>query len=855
MADQTDLRLSREHLFADQPQTQVLPNGLTLIYQQIPGQPLVSTQIWVKTGSIHEAPFLGSGLSHFLEHMLFKGTARRGTGAIASEVQAFGGQINAYTAYDRTVYYIDGPSEALGQSIDILCDMALGSTLPEDEVNREKEVILREIDMTLDDPDRILSRAFFETAFREHPYRYPVIGLKSLFEQVDRSVLSHYYEHRYRTDNMVLSVCGDFDEAELLAHVETHFGKVARKWATPLVLPHEPRQLAPRECRINGDYQIVRGLMGFKIPSLRDESAPSLDVIASILGSGYSGRLRQRLREELHLVHGVSASAWNPSNPGLFFIQYQCDSDKAIAAEKAILETLESLQNEPFTEQDLHKARQFALVGEIKSRQTASGLASRLGLLSALIGDLRYPEQFFETLASLTPESLCRTAAKTFRKENRTLATLLPKSAPLAKNRQKSSHNLPAFEMRVLPNGAKLLWQCDRRLPRTCIRFAGLGGPLYETPGQEGATSLLATLMTKDTLQNSAFDIVRNLENDGGFLVDSSGSNTYSLAVEVLPEFAQDGLRYLRDAALEPAFLESTLDREKKGQIAHIKEMHDEILEAGRIALRQRFFGNHAFASDPAGSVESVENIDRDALIALHRRLLVSENAVLVIAGDFDPDSLLPKAEAFLNNIPEDHFSRREDFPIIPATTAQANLIMDREQAVVFDAFPDVGIAGDEGIAAEVIDEILSDMSGPLFTSVREEQSLAYYVGAYRLLGYNHGSFILYAGTQTTSREAVFASFDKELERIRSGHLRPGELDAARTRLNVQNRVSLQSPANRAARVALNVLYNKPVMDWLEYEDKLNGLQTEDLVRYANTYLHPDKRLRLSIGPSTAKQG
>ena len=148
----------------------------------------------------------------------------------------------------------------------------------------------------------------------------------------------------------------------------------------------------------------------------------------------------------------------------------------------------------------------------VSSRRLASGLASRLGLLTALIGDLRYPEQFFETLASLTPEALSHAAATTFRKENRTLATLLPKSAQLATKKHTSSHHLPPFEMRVLPNGAKLLWQCDKRLPRTCIRFAGLGGPLYETPGLEGSTSLLATLMTKDTLKNSAFDIVRNLE-------------------------------------------------------------------------------------------------------------------------------------------------------------------------------------------------------------------------------------------------------------------------------------------------------------------------------------------------------
>ena len=161
-------------------------------------------------------------------------------------MQAFGGQINAYTAFDRTVYYIDGPSESLAQSLELLADMTLNASLPKAEVDKEKEVILREIDMTLDDPDRILSRALFAAAYQEHPFRYPVIGLRPLFERVGRDQLEAYYQARYQPNNMVLAVAGHCDRDALLQTVGETFGKVPRACLKPVAIPSEPGQLAER---------------------------------------------------------------------------------------------------------------------------------------------------------------------------------------------------------------------------------------------------------------------------------------------------------------------------------------------------------------------------------------------------------------------------------------------------------------------------------------------------------------------------------------------------------------------------------------------------------------------------------
>src|SRR5208283_3953687 len=191
-----DLRLL-DAFWREPVERTVLPNGLTLLLREDRSSALASVQVWVKTGSIHEGSRLGAGLSHYLEHMLFKGTERRAGREISATVQAHGGYINAYTTFDHTVYYVDLPGNHAGVAIDVLADAVLHSTLPADEVAKEKDVILREIAMTNDDPDDRMLKYLLASAFREHPYRHPVIGHRDVFSAIGREDLASYYHARY----------------------------------------------------------------------------------------------------------------------------------------------------------------------------------------------------------------------------------------------------------------------------------------------------------------------------------------------------------------------------------------------------------------------------------------------------------------------------------------------------------------------------------------------------------------------------------------------------------------------------------------------------------------------------------
>src|SRR5882672_1312312 len=196
-----------------------LDNGLTLIIREDRSAPVVSVQAWCRAGSINEGKWLGAGLSHVLEHMLFKGTTNRGPGVIDKQVQDAGGYMNAYTSFDRTVYHIDVPNTGAKVAIDILCDIMQNATLPPGEMAKEKEVIIREMDMNVDDPGRRASRRLFETAYTKSPYRYTVIGYRDIFDQLKQEDVLDYYHEKYAPNNIFYVVAGDIKPNDVLAQI------------------------------------------------------------------------------------------------------------------------------------------------------------------------------------------------------------------------------------------------------------------------------------------------------------------------------------------------------------------------------------------------------------------------------------------------------------------------------------------------------------------------------------------------------------------------------------------------------------------------------------------------------------
>lgn len=833
----------------------VLPNGLTLILKPDRSAALASVQVWVKTGSIHEDAHLGAGLSHYLEHMLFKGTERRAGREISATVQAHGGYINAYTTFDRTVYYIDLPSEHTGVAIDLLADAVLHSTLPADEVAKEKDVILREIAMTKDDPDNRLWDTLFSAAFREHPYRQPIIGHRDVFSAVTRDDLTGYYRARYVPNNLVVVIVGDIDVAATRAAVEQHFGSAPRVRLAPVLVPDEPLQLAPRADHRYEDVELSRGALTWPIPGLTHADAPLLDLLATVLGGGDSSVLWQEIREKAGLVHTIDASSWNPGSSGLFCIGYTADADKRGAAVAAIERSLARWVTKGFTPAQLKKAMRQIVVGEINTRKTMSGQASRLGAAEVVVGDLDHSRAYFDQLRSVTPADLKRVLKAYLVPARITSVSLNPKAAaPAADAAEAARATRPDFTEIALPNGARLLLQPDRRLPNLHFRLTANGGVLFEEPGQRGATALLGTMLTKDAGRRTAAQVAEFIEEVGGSFHPLAGNNSIGVAVEVLPPDWERALAIITDAILAPKFVAATFATERDAQLAALAQDDDDVVTFARKLARRKFFGAHPLALDASGDTAGVKALTPAALRALYRRLFVASNVVLVVAGDFEPKKLLPKLKAFLAKLPRGVATATGGAGTghshtLPAEAGDFVEKQPREQAVVLQAFPGTRVHTEDYYVGEVADELFSGMASRLFERVREEKGLAYFVRSGRITGLDAGMFYFFAGTQPGKETEVLAEIDAEIARVQAGAVEDVELRRCQARLKAGQRQALQTNSARAAHASLNALQGQPVNAWKDYDAKVDAVTIADLATFARKYFQRSRRTQLVVRP------
>ncbi len=839
-----------EWLFKASVYRHVLNNGLTLVHRPDFSSEVVSVQVWVKTGSIHEGSLMGSGLSHYLEHLLFKGTTLREGKSISREVHAMGSSINAYTTFDRTVYYFDGPSIAFKAAVDLLADIVLCSTLPEEEVEREREVILREIDMGLDDPDQKLSQALFRTAFQKHPYREPVIGHRELYERVSREDLIAYYRARYVPNNMVISVAGSISWEDCSRFVEERFASEPRGLLLPVLLESESVQLTPRREDIIGEYNVVRGDMGFKVPNFSHEDSPSLDVLAYALGGGEDSILWERLRNQKNLVHYIDCRNWNPGSSGLLCISYVCDPGKGAVVESAVWSVIQNVIRNGLAELVVDKARRQSLVAEVDVRKTMNGQASRLGFGEVVVGDINYMRHYFSRLQTVSTKELQEVAIRYLVEEGMSTVTLGPKSET-DDTEANPKDVLPPnpFKLVELDGGLRLLIQEDHRLPKVHLCCVLLGGPMYEPANQRGVSSLLAELLIKDTANRRASEIAEFIESLGGKMVASAGNNTIHLSIEVLPADIDVAIELLADALLCPIFETDTLQTELEAQIAELKERDDDILEYGFRKLREYFFGSHPFAIGADGRIEDLRSLRKADIKAYYEQIVLSENAVLSVCGAFDPIAVQSQLnETIATKILSAPFVK-SDLPAYDGPKA-VNLIkhMNREQAVVLQAFPDVGILDDDFVVGEVLNELFNGMSSHLFERVRDDKSLAYYVGSTRILGLKSSLFALYAGTQSTQIDEVIKEMNRELVRVATGHVLENELARCRTRLKAARLIGRQTIGARAINAAIHLTYGlPPLYDDDEYAAKLDTCDSAKLAEFAGGFLIPKRRVQLVV--------
>jgi zinc protease len=832
-----------------------LDNGLTIIVREDHSAPVVSAQAWCMAGSIHEGKWLGAGMSHVLEHMLFKGTTTRPGSRIDQEVQEAGGYMNAYTSFDRTVYHIDVPNTGAKVAIDILCDIMQNATLPPEEMEKEKQVIVREMDMNVDDPGRRASRRLFETAYTKSPYRFTVIGYPDIFHELKADDIRAYYHEKYAPNNIFYSVAGDVKDEEVVAQIRDAYAKAKAKALPPVVLPAEPKQTAPREVIEEAPIELGHFHFAWHIPELRHPDVPALDVLAVLLGNGRSSRLYQEVREKKGVVHSADAWTYSPGNPGLFGMSAMVDADKFLPAREALLEEVEKMCAAPVAPEELSKAVKQFVSATLATRKTMQGQAQDLGGNWLAASDLNFSERYLAAIKRLTPVDLQRVARAYLTAENCTLYALLPTgSAPKATSEAEiaSAHATQKFD---LPNGLRLLIKEEHRLPFVEFRAVFKGGVLAETAENNGITQLTGKLLLKGTRTRSAEQIANEIEAVGGSIDSYGGNNSFGVNAEVLSSDFTTGLNLLADVLLNPTFPEPALEREREVQLAGIRAQKDHLLQSGSKAMRRALFGEIGYGLDALGNESSVEALQVADVKSFHEKFARPNNCVLAIYGDINAETVRTAVEKAFGNWKRSTDPEKVLRPsaLSPLTSVvRVNETRDKKQAVLLIGFRGTTLESPDRYPLELLQEACSDLGSRLFIRIRENLGLAYYVGAQNFVGIAPGYFAFYVGTMPEKAELVEKELLIEAELLRLEGLTTEELKRAKAKVIGQKKISRQDLGTLAMSTALDELYGLGYAH-SETEDALYEAVTLDQVKaVAEKYLTPNA-LVIATVKSTGK--
>lgn len=849
-----------------------LDNGLKVIVLDRHASKVVAAQVWVRVGSADETPE-DAGLAHVHEHMLFKGTARRKVGEIAADVEAAGGDINAWTSFDQTVYHVTMPSRELDVALDILADAVQHSAFDADELGRELEVVLEELRRGQDTPSRVASELLFSTCYTTHTYGRPVIGYRETVEKFTRDQILAFYRRWYQPRNMCLVVVGDVDPAAVVKKAEALFESELNQGEAPeRARKPEPPQQELRVAIATQDVQETHLNLAWRGTKLHDTDTPALDMLSVMLGSGESSRLFASVKRERQLVTDCYAFAYTPQDPGIVMVGAQVQGEGVDVALRALLSQTLLMRHEAPEVAEVEKARTILLSDAVYSKETVQGIARKLGYFELVGGGVGFEEEYYEAVRKVTPADIQRVAAKYLRTETLSVAALMPDAQASALDEARvraaveevdrelhARFDAPRIEPGALGvaklklhNGATLLVLEDPSVPLVSVRAAAKGGLLAETEVTNGVTHLTAELIVRGTERYSADQIIQETDAMAGGLTGVSGRNSLGLRGDFLKDTWERGFELFSSCLLEPLVPQEELLKEKQSQLEDIASRKDSLSSVAFEAFARALFKDHPYHMPMLGTEQSVAGLTRDHVLSTYRTQLRPDQLTLSVVGAVDVAATVRMVQRRIGSA-----SAHADAGVVPQVSRPeapqaAELVRisrDKAQAHLVLGFLGVAMEDPRRPALEVLSSVLGGQSGRLFLELRDRQSLAYSIGAFSLEGLSPGYFAVYIGTSPDKLETAEAGIRAELAKVLDTPITDKELSRARRYLTGAHEIGLQRASARCGTMALSEAYGLGYDEHSRYAARIEAVTAASVQQVARDIIDLDKAVRAIVAP------
>lgn len=855
---------------AEPPKVVVLPNGLTVMVIEDNRFPLVAERLFVHAGSGYETA-RQAGLSHLLEHMVFKSTQKRPAGQVASDVEGAGGELNASTSFDSTVYRVDLPADRWKLGLDVMQDMIFGAKFAPEELDSERQVVLSELARGKDNPDNRLFQTIQAMAWPGQAYGWPIIGFQKTVSGFSADDLRNYVRERYQPQSMLLVVVGKVRAADVVQEAKALFGAMQNDRQLtppkPYVLPQA--ETARSEVRVEyGPWNKVRLQLAFPTPGLRAADEAGMEVLARLLAGDETGRLYRTFKYEKKLVDDVSCSSLTLERGGLFLISATLDADKLDTFWRELLGELAHLKGASFTDREIARVRLNIEDGLYQAKETLAGLAMKAGFFRFYGYDPDGETNYLRSVGLVDQKVLSRIIESTLRPERMLAAVLAPQPdagkitvkgltevtaktwpAPAASKSAAIQHAAatPAPEVVDLGSGHKLALLPDKTLPYVSVSLVYNGGDALLPKTRQGLAELTANSLTTGTAKLSATALEDYLSDRAAMLSASSGRDSFSVSSKFPTRFQKDLYALLGDMLLAPALLPAEVDREVADQLAAIKDKQDQPMGLAFRKLFPFLFADSAYGYMRLGEADTVRKFTAKDVAAFWN----AQRAmpwVLAVCGDFDP----AQVHALADRLAQASGSAKA-FAFPPSKWGGKHedtvTLAGRNQSHVFMVFPVPGLTSPDSPGLELLNEVLAGQSGLLFSRLRDGESLGYSVTSFLWQADNVGFMAFYIGTSPDKDAAALDGFRRIATELRDTALPDELMRRAKNVMTGDYYRERQSLGSRSDEAATALARGLPMEHDRQVVEAAQSLSPDDLRALARKYLRPEAAYVFKVEP------
>ncbi|WP_320170396.1 pitrilysin family protein [Maridesulfovibrio sp.] len=843
-----------------------LKNGMSLLIKQDNRFPLVNVRLFVHAGSAYEDP-KQAGISHLLEHMVFKGTTSRGPGQTAREIESVGGDMNAATSFDYTVYYVEVPEKEWKLGMDIVTDMTFNAAVDPEELKSEREVVLSELERGEDNPGSRIFKTLQSIVWNGTSYQWPIIGYRDTVKGLTSEDIHAYIDRLYQPQSMLLTVVGKINPEEVVKEAERICGSISDK--NPVVPPTNFKLKSTGSTTvkiISGKWNKAYIGIAFPIPGLNSAKTAGLEMLCDLLGGGETSRLYRKFKYEKRMVDSISVSSLTLERAGMLYVFATLDADKVDEFWKELMNELSSVNIDEFTDREMERVALNLEDSLFLTKETLSGLASKLGYFQFFEGGQQAEENYLYDLRNITREQLQKLYDEFFVPEKLAACMLLPEGTEgearkfektvnefwPAKNKSSAEKSLSGpgkAETINLSNGSKLVFIPDETLPYTAISMYWMGGDSDITKDRQGLAALTAQSLTRGTKSMNATELEDFVSDRAASIDATAGREVFAINSKFPSRFTGDMLPLIKELISSPRFDPQELDRARQDQIASIDRKEDRPLS---LAFRNIFpflFKDGCYSYFHLGKQKRVAEFTEEDVLGYWKKQ-ASRPFVIAVCGDYDRAAIEKFARAI-----DETLVKQDDLATLPTANwgdkKELTLeLPERNQAHLMVIFPVPGLSDREATAGlSLLRATLAGQSGLLFRDLRDKQGLGYTVTAFLWQAPETGFMAFYIGTKPEQLEQAMKGFENTVKKLKSKDLPENELERARNILNgeyFQDHQSLISRSRESA--SLMVKGFEPDLDIriIEQAGQMTGAQVRELI---NKYINWDGRYTLTVKP------